>query len=118
MPLKVTLNHPAYEKGVPLDVTGIGLIENGSTKTLTEEDEREFVSRNMMTVKDGLKGSEFLSVDGTVELKGGIEGALGVSPADISDTPPVVEPTGDQSPATSVGQIDESAVAMPEGGGK
>lgn len=67
MALTVKMDNPAYPKGEELDVTGIGLVENGSSVKLDEEAEQRFFAANGMTVREALKDSEIFEVSGTAE---------------------------------------------------
>lgn len=87
MPLTVTIDDPAYEKGQEIYITGLPLMKNGEPYELTNEEELRFVSETHMMVRDSMTGSENVSVSGTTTITGGVEGALGVDPADISSAP-------------------------------
>ena len=69
MPLKVSYKNDAFPKDYEFDVHGIGLVKNGGTITLDKEEEERAVSLLGMPVKDYVKGSADLSVEGTTELK-------------------------------------------------
>lgn len=69
MSLKVSFTHPHFDKGTEVDLTGVGLIKNGGSKTLNEEEERAAVARLGMGVKEYFKDSEQVKVEGTTELK-------------------------------------------------
>jgi hypothetical protein len=69
MPLKVSYKNDAFPKDYEFDVHGIGLVKNGGTITLDKEGEERAVSLLGMPVKDYVKGSADLSVEGTTELK-------------------------------------------------
>lgn len=69
MSLKISYNNPAYPKGEELDLTGVGIIKNGSTVTLDEDAELAFVSRTGQSVKDYFKGSEVVKIEGQSEVK-------------------------------------------------
>ena len=73
MSLKVTYNHPDFEKGHEFEVRGLGILKNGQPKTLSEEEEATFVSVHGESVRDHFKGNEAYKVEGTTEVKGGGE---------------------------------------------
>ena len=68
MALKVTYENPAFEKDQEFDIAGIGLVKNGTAKTLSKEEEEAAVAKLGMSVKDFAKGGT-LKVEGTTELK-------------------------------------------------
>lgn len=69
MALKVTIKHPTLGPDTELEVPGVGLVKNGGSVTLTEENEGSFFSRTGMKVKDYYKDSEDVDVSGTSEAK-------------------------------------------------
>lgn len=69
MALKVTYNSPAHEKGAEVEVVGLGLLKNGESRTLTDEDELNFFSLHGESVKDKLGKDEMFKVEGTVEVR-------------------------------------------------
>lgn len=83
MALKVTVNKPQYPKGTEFDVRGLGLLKNGESTTLTEDQERDFAAFTGTTVREGLKGDESFKIEGTADWKDGVET---VHPTNVSDT--------------------------------
>jgi hypothetical protein len=69
MSYTVKLNHPNFAKGTPLDVKGVGLIENGGSVKI--EDEQLFKAKTGMTVKEYFKDSEMIEVTGSSIKEGG-----------------------------------------------
>lgn len=97
MAYSIKFTHPAFDKGEEFDLTGVGLVENGSATKMDADQERYFISRNGMSVKDYFKDSEMVEVTGTSELKA----------EEIKELlPPEEEPVVEVTPAT------------PEGGGE
>lgn len=96
MAYTITFTNEAYDKGVEFDIPGLGILKNGEPRKLTEDEERAYVGYSYMTVKDGFKDSELIKVEGTTEIKGGVEGVLGVDPTTISDTPSL-DPTAENA---------------------
>lgn len=78
MTLKLTWTHPDMPKGEEGEIRGVGLVKNGSSVTLNEEQERNAIAVLGMSVKDFFKDSEQVKVEGTSEVK--------VSEVDIPDT--------------------------------
>ena len=70
MSLKVSFSHPDFPKDQEFAVADVGLIKNGGSVTLTEDQERSFQAARGMSVKEAFKGSQ-VKVEGTTELKGG-----------------------------------------------
>jgi hypothetical protein len=68
MGYKLELDHPDYEKGVEVDFGGVA-VENGGSKTLTEEDEQRVVATHGKPLKDALGGSKFLKISGSSDMK-------------------------------------------------
>jgi|tagenome__1003787_1003787.scaffolds.fasta_scaffold18092930_1 hypothetical protein len=69
MAYKITFSHPGYDKDYPLDIRGLGLVKNGSSVTLDEDAESNFVQLTGMTVKDKLGNDEHFTVEGNTTLK-------------------------------------------------
>ena len=85
--LKVDLE--AYPKGTPLSFNGLGTVENGSSVTLTDEQELSYVNVNGMSVADGFKDQEGITVGGSPTVK--IEDMPPVN--DVSGLTPIDQPT-------------------------
>ena len=74
MAYKLTYTSDLFPKDYEFGIPGIdGLFTNGKTKTLTAEDEQQFLSRNEVSLKDSVKGDGNYKLEGTSELssKGG-----------------------------------------------
>jgi hypothetical protein len=69
MAYKITYEHPDFPKGHEFDMTGVGIVENGKTKTLDKDAEIHFVAMTGQTVKDYFSESESVKVEGSTELK-------------------------------------------------
>lgn len=69
MSLKLTYTHPSFDKDEEFELTGIGLVQNGKTRTLSEDEERAAVARLGMPVKEAFKGNEQVKIEGTSEVK-------------------------------------------------
>lgn len=76
MAYKLEMKHPDFEDDVEFDLGGV-MIKNGSTKTLTEEEEAAIVGRHGQTAKDALGNHPFMKVSGTTELSKKEVAALG-----------------------------------------
>jgi len=50
-------------------VQGLGLLKNGKSVTLTEDQEQEYAALHGMTVREGLKDDENFTIEGTAEAK-------------------------------------------------
>lgn len=69
MALKISYKNDAFPKDYEFDIHGVGLVKNGGTVTLSKEDEERAVGILGMPVKEYVKGSDDVSVEGTTELK-------------------------------------------------
>lgn len=69
MALKVTVENDAFPKDHEFEIRGLGLFTNGKARTITEEEEQAFVALNEKSVKDAVKGSNYIKVEGTSEVK-------------------------------------------------
>lgn len=69
MSLKVSYKNDAFPKDYEFEVYGIGLIKNGGSVTLSKDQEERAVTMVGMSVKDYVKDSADVSVEGTTELK-------------------------------------------------
>ncbi len=67
MGYKLEMNHPDFPKDQEFDLGGV-VVKNGSSVTLTEEQEQAVVARHGASVKDALSGNPALKVSGTSEL--------------------------------------------------
>lgn len=106
MTLIVTIDKLQYIDGVPLDVKGLGVLNNREATEITEDGERDYARISGKTVVDGLTGLAEFTCTGTPILTGTLPDVLGYDPADQSGS---VDPgTGfDTSPATSLGETWE-----------
>jgi hypothetical protein len=68
MALKLTLKDEQFPKDQEFDVGGV-LLQNGQSKTLSEEEEQALVSRHGMSVKDYFQGNEAIKVEGSATVK-------------------------------------------------
>ena len=69
MALKVQIKHPTQGPDVEFAIPGAGLVKNGDTVTLDEEQEAMAVSIVGMSLKDYYKDDEMVTVSGTSEVK-------------------------------------------------
>ena len=69
MALKVSFKHPSLGDDVEVEIPGVGLVKNGGSRTLTEEDEQNFFGRTQQKVKDYYKDDGNFEVSGTSEAK-------------------------------------------------
>jgi hypothetical protein len=69
MALKVSIKHPGFGPDSEFEVPGVGMVKNGGSITLNEEDEGRFFSRTGMKVKDYYKDTEDVDVSGTSDAK-------------------------------------------------
>jgi hypothetical protein len=69
MALKVTIKHPSQGPNEEFEVPGVGMVKNGGTLSLTEEDEQSFFARTGMKVKDYYKDNEMVEVGGSSDAK-------------------------------------------------
>jgi hypothetical protein len=67
MAYTLEVNHPDLPKGTEMDCDGI-LVENGSSRKLTAEDELAFLGRVGRSVKDIYGHGTFAKLSGTTEL--------------------------------------------------
>lgn len=111
MPLEVTVDHPAYDDGVPIEITGLGLFPNREATEVSPESELNFVLSRRETVRDALQGSDMFEVSGTTTVTGGVNAALGLDSDDVLEISDTIEPPEeagyDKSPATSMGETWE-----------
>lgn len=119
MALQLTVKRDMYDDGVQFEIAGLGLVNNGETITLTEDQERSYAQFAKKTVLDGLANNTELKISGTPILTGDVTKVLGYDPNATSDAPPVTVVGADMSPATSVGETwesrkDEEVVVAPE----
>jgi hypothetical protein len=85
MGLKVTYEHPDFDKGHEFSVNGLGILKNGEATEISDEQERTFVATNQASVRDALKGNGAFTVEGTASVKeSDLDELLGV---DVSSTP-------------------------------
>lgn len=95
MPLKVTYTNDNFDKDHEWDVPGLGIIQNGVPTTISKEQEEQFVLERRMTVKDAVGDSEYVKVEGTTEVNGGVKSVLGVDPAELIPADETVVPNLD-----------------------
>ena len=69
MALKVQIKHPTQGPDVEFAIPGAGMVKNGDTVTLDEEQEAMAVSIVGMSLKDYFKDDEMVTVSGTSEVK-------------------------------------------------
>ena len=69
MPLKISFNNPNFEKGYEFEVRPFGLVPNGGTVEVTEQQEQQFLADHGDTVKNVLGSNSAFKVEGTSELK-------------------------------------------------
>lgn len=69
MALKVQMKHPTQGPDVEFAIPGVGMVKNGETVTLTEEQERMAFAITGMHIKDYFKDDEMVTVSGTTEAK-------------------------------------------------
>jgi hypothetical protein len=68
MALKVTYNHPHFDKGHEFSLVGVGIFKNGESRALTEDEERAFLQTQGIPIKEALSGNENFKVEGSPEL--------------------------------------------------
>jgi hypothetical protein len=68
MAYKLKMKDPTMPDDTLFDFGGFG-IKNGSTVTLTAEDEQRIVLRHGMSLKEALGNNPYLDITGTTELK-------------------------------------------------
>jgi hypothetical protein len=68
MALKLTYDNPSYPKDEEIEVHGLGLVKNGRSVELTEDQEKSFVSVYGESVRDATKDDENVKVEGTALL--------------------------------------------------
>ena len=99
MAYKMEANDPQFPKGTEFDCDGI-LVENGSSVTLTEEQERAFYARNQRSVKDVYDHSEIIKLSGSSALSSKEAGELkaAFSPEAVAEAsiPVIEEPEEDE----------------------
>lgn len=66
--MEAKVDHPVFPKGEPLDV-GFGLVDNGSTVEVTEEDELRYYARFGVTMQDAFKDNPVVSLSGQGKSK-------------------------------------------------
>lgn len=69
MALKVEVDHPGFVKGYELAIPGVGMVGNGSSVTLTEEQETLFYSVTGQKVRDYYKDDGNVKVTGSSDAK-------------------------------------------------
>lgn len=69
MALKVQIKHPTQGPDTEFAIPGAGMVKNGDTVTLDEEQEAMAVSIVGMSLKDYFKDDEMVTVSGTSEVK-------------------------------------------------
>jgi len=69
MALKVQIKHPTQGPDEEFAVPGAGMVKNGGSVTMNEDQERIFFSITGMHVRDYYKDSEMVTVTGTSEAK-------------------------------------------------
>ena len=67
MPYKLEVNHPDFPKGFPFDCDGIP-VENGSTATVTKEQELQFIGKWGRDIKHFYGHGAVAKVTGSSEL--------------------------------------------------
>jgi len=67
MAYKLEVDHPDFPKDFEFDLDGI-LVKNKGSRTLTEDEEQAFLSKNFRTVKEVYGHSTIVKVTGTSEL--------------------------------------------------
>lgn len=95
MPLEVKINHPGFPEGYELELAGVGVFPNGSSVTLTEDQERAYIIRNGQTLKDAVAGNDSFKVTGTPLVKSVKDGLDGDVPAEADSPAPVADPVLD-----------------------
>lgn len=71
MALKITYDNPDFPKGHEFEIRGLGVLENGKSVTLTEEQEENFAAETGQTLGEALEGNEAFKVDETKEKASG-----------------------------------------------
>ena len=69
MAIKVQIKHPSLGPDVEFAIPGAGMVKNGDTVTLTEEQEQMAFAITGMHIKDYFKDDEMVTVSGTTEAK-------------------------------------------------
>lgn len=68
MALKLSINFPQYPQGTPFAINDLGVVENGGSADLTEDQERAFVAQNKRSVRDVLTDQAGVTVTGSALL--------------------------------------------------
>lgn len=89
MAYKMEVNHPDFPKGFPFDCDGIP-IDNGSSTTLTADDELTFIGRWGKDVKHFYGHSKIVTLTGSSELSKK-EREAAAPEASVSPEPEVIE---------------------------
>ncbi len=69
MAITVSVNNPAFPEGTELGVDHLGIVPNGGSLEVSEENESRFVAVKGMTVEDAFKGSGVVKVSGSSSVE-------------------------------------------------
>lgn len=69
MSLKITITHPSQAPDAEFEVPGAGLVKNGSSVTLDEDQEAHFFAITGMKVRDYYKDNEMVKVEGSSDAR-------------------------------------------------
>lgn len=67
--LTVSYEHPDFPEGMEFEIVGLGLIPNGGSVELTDEQEERYLNYHGMTVKESLENDPYIKVKGSARLK-------------------------------------------------
>jgi hypothetical protein len=57
--VKLTYNNPAFEKGLEIDLPGFGLVKNGESFEVSDEEAKTYKARTGRSLADVAKGGNF-----------------------------------------------------------
>ena len=83
MALTVTVNNENFPEGYKFEIIGLGEFENGTSKEITEDEERVFVGLHQMSLEDRIGTDSSVEVSGSSTIDN-IDEILG---QDVSDRP-------------------------------
>jgi len=65
----VAMSHPAFPDGTEFGINHLGVVPNGGSLEVPEENEQAFVNANDKSVADAFEGSEVVTVSGTSDVE-------------------------------------------------
>lgn len=106
MALKVEVNLPNYPQGEPVGIVGVGVIENGGSIDIGEDEESAFFMTNGYTLVDA--GQEGVDVSGGSEF---------TPPEPVEDQQPTQPTTEQEQPTVPDTGLPTGLPQPTEGGG-